>query len=153
MCLVSYVHYISLLWLMSFGLEPEGGSLITPMALAYPLHPINNRSRNKRRNLQVGRCASSWWPLCRSGNSVLICISIYTYTFCYMSSVIGRIYTQGVSFGIGEAAPHQSLQDYFGRVCGSCVECHFFVFCGLPIVSCSAINSLILGCLWPFVFI
>ena len=28
-----------------------------------------------------------------------------------------------------------------------------FVFFGLPIVSCSMINSLILGCLWPLVFV
>ena len=28
-----------------------------------------------------------------------------------------------------------------------------FVFFGLPIVSCSLINSLILGCLWPLVFV
>ena len=40
------------------------GVLITPMALAYPLHPIKNRSMNKRRNLWVGWCVSSWrpWP-------------------------------------------------------------------------------------------
>ena len=28
---------------MIFGLEQEGGSLIAPMALAHPLHPIDNR--------------------------------------------------------------------------------------------------------------
>ena len=33
---------------MIFGLEQEGENLITPMALAHPLHPIDNRSRNKR---------------------------------------------------------------------------------------------------------
>ena len=27
--------------------------------LARPLHPINSKSRNKRRNLWVGRCVSS----------------------------------------------------------------------------------------------
>ena len=30
------------------------GVLITPMALAHPLHPIKSRSRNKRQNLWVG---------------------------------------------------------------------------------------------------
>ena len=35
---------------------------ITPMALAHPLHPIRSRSRNKRRNLWVGWCVSSWRP-------------------------------------------------------------------------------------------
>ena len=37
------------------------GALITPMTLAHPLHPIRNRSRNKRQNLSVGLvlgCAS-----------------------------------------------------------------------------------------------
>ena len=29
-------------WHMIFGLEQEGGSLIAPMALAHPLHPIDN---------------------------------------------------------------------------------------------------------------
>ena len=38
------------------------GVLITPMALAHPLHPIKSRSRNKRRNLWVGWCVSSWRP-------------------------------------------------------------------------------------------
>ena len=38
------------------------GVLITPMALAHLLHPIKSRSRNKRRNLWVGWCVSSWRP-------------------------------------------------------------------------------------------
>ena len=81
-------------WLMSFGLQQEGASLIAPMALAQPLHPIGSRSRNRRRNLWFGWCVSSWWPLFLS-SSVLIYIYIYTiYTYAlFMSSVIGRIYT------------------------------------------------------------
>ena len=39
---------------MMFGLEQKGGSLIAPMALAHPLHPIDNRSRNKRRTCGLG---------------------------------------------------------------------------------------------------
>ena len=75
---------------MIFGLEQEGGSLIAPMALAHPLHPIDNRSRNKRRNLWVGRCVSSWWPWFPSRSSVLIYMYIYIYVhslyeFCYRS--------------------------------------------------------------------
>ena len=38
------------------------GVLITPMALAHPLHPIKSRSRNTRRNLWGGCCVSSWRP-------------------------------------------------------------------------------------------
>ena len=42
------------------------------MALAHPLHAIDNRSRNRRRNPWVGWCVSSWWPLSPSRSSVLI---------------------------------------------------------------------------------
>ena len=66
-------------WHMIFGLEQEGGSLIAPMALAYPLHPIDNRSRNRRRNLWIGWCVSSWLPLFPSRSSVLIHVYIYIY--------------------------------------------------------------------------
>ena len=52
------------------------------MALAHPLHPIDNRSRNRRRNLWVGWCVSSWWPLFPS-SSVLINIGIYIYALLY----------------------------------------------------------------------
>ena len=38
------------------------GVLITPMALAHPLHPIKSRFGNKPRNLWVGWCVSSWRP-------------------------------------------------------------------------------------------
>ena len=41
---------------------------------------------------------------------------------------------------------------YFGNARFLCWMPHS-VFFGLPIVSCSIINSLILGCLWPFVFV
>ena len=47
---------------ITYLLEEEGGSLIAAMALAHPLHPIDNRPRNRRRNLWVGWCVSSWWP-------------------------------------------------------------------------------------------
>ena len=56
------------------------------MALAHPLHPIDNRSRNRRRNLWVGWCVSSWWPLLPPRSSVLINIYIYAllYEFCFL---------------------------------------------------------------------
>ena len=72
---ICYIIWID--WHMIFGLEQEGGGLIAPMALAHPLHPIDNRSRNKRRNLWVGWCVSSWWPLFPSRSSVFI----YIYAF------------------------------------------------------------------------
>ena len=59
----SAAYVVSINWLHNaFGLEQEDGNLIIPMALAHPLLPINSRSRNKRRNLWVGWCVSSWWP-------------------------------------------------------------------------------------------
>ena len=48
---ICYTIWIN--WHMIFGLEQEGGSLIAPMALAYHLQPIGNRSRNRRRNMWV----------------------------------------------------------------------------------------------------
>ena len=105
---ICYIIWID--WHMIFGLEQEGGSLIAPMALAHPLHPIDNRSINKRRNLWVGRCVSPWWHWFPSRSSVLIYIYIYIYMhslyeFCYRT----YMYTTGVSFSIGEAAPHHVL--------------------------------------------
>ena len=55
--------------------------LIAPMALAHPLHPIHTRSRNRRRNLLVGWCVSSWRPLFPSRSSLLIYIYIYICRF------------------------------------------------------------------------
>ena len=70
-----------------------------------------------------------------------------------MSSVIGRIYTynRSVIQYRWSCTPSHSIGLYFWGVGGSWVECHFLFFFGLPIVSCSLINSLILGCLWLLV--
>ena len=54
--------FSNMFWTISICKEQEDGNLIIPMALAHPLLPINSRSRNKRRNLWVGWCVSSWWP-------------------------------------------------------------------------------------------
>ena len=48
--------------------------------LAHPLHPIDNRSRNRRWNLWVRWCVSSWLP---SRSSVLINIYRYIYDLLY----------------------------------------------------------------------
>ena len=82
---ICYIIWID--WHMIFGVEHEGGSLIAPMTLAHPLHPIDNRSRNRRRNLWVGWCVSSWWLLFPSRSSVLIYMYIYMhflYEFCFL---------------------------------------------------------------------
>ena len=71
-------------WHMIFGLKQEGGSLIAPMALAHPLHPIDNRSRNRRRNLWVGWCGASWWPLFPSRSCVNKYIYALLYEFCFL---------------------------------------------------------------------
>ena len=82
---ICYMIWID--WHMIFGLEQEGGSLITPTALAHPLHPIDNRSRNKRRNLWVGRCVSSRWLWFPSRSSVLY-IYIYRYMYVHCSKYL-----------------------------------------------------------------
>ena len=133
------------------------------MALAHYLHPIDSRSRNRRRYLWVGWCVSSWWPLFRSRSSVLILIYIYLYAYIlYMNYVIGRIYTYSrrvVQFW-WSCTPPYSIGLYFWGVRGSWVGSarflgwmSLFVFFGLPIVSCSIIKSLTLGYLWPLVFV
>ena len=75
-------------WHMIFGLEQEGGSMIAPMALAHPLHPIDNRSRNRRRNLWVGWCVSSWWPLFPSRSSVLIYALLYEFCILWFTNCV-----------------------------------------------------------------
>ena len=119
---------------MIFGLEQEGGSLIAPMALAHPFHPIHNRSRNKRRNLWVGRCVSSRWPWFPSISSVLI-IYIYMYVhslyeFCYRTYIYIYIYIyiQRECHFIQcwrSSTPSRSIGLYFWGVRGSWAECHF----------------------------
>ena len=121
----AYVILYELIDTWFFGLEQGGGSLIAPMALAHPLHPIDNRSRNRRRNLWVGWCVSSWWPLFPSGSSVLIYIYIYIY-ICYIY-VIGRIYTYNrsvIQYWWSCTLSH-SIGLYFWGVRSSWVECHF----------------------------
>ena len=109
---------------MIFGLEQEGGSLIALMAHAHPLHPIHNRSGNKRRNLWVGWCFSSWWPWFPSRSSVLkmyICMCIP-----YMSSVTGRIYIQRGCYSVlAKLHPITFYRIVFLGVRGSWAECHF----------------------------
>ena len=75
----SSTAYVILYELIDTWFLDSNRSLIAPMALAYPLHPINNRSRTRRRNLWVGWCVSFRWPLFPSRSSVLIyiCLSIW----------------------------------------------------------------------------
>ena len=73
----SMVSYNLIDTCMIFGLEQGGGGgVIAPMALAHSLHLIDNRSRNKRRNLWVGR----WVFLLMTLVPVQkLCINIYIY--------------------------------------------------------------------------
>ena len=138
---------------MSFGLDQGGGSLIAPMTLAHPLHPIDNRSRNRRLNLWIGLCVSSWWPLFPPRSSVLIYIYIY---ILYMSSVIGRIYTYNRIQHHSVLVKLHPITFYRTLFLGSARFLGWmplFVFFGLLTVSCSLINSVILGCLWRLVFV
>ena len=135
------------------------------MALAHPLHPIDNRSRNKRRNLWVGRCVSSWWPWfpSRSFVNIYICNP-------YMSSVIGRIYIYFIyiykyiyihttNWSVIQywrsCTPPHSIGLYF-CISGECAAPGLnAIFCFLWFTNCVLLfdKSQILGCLWPLVFV
>ena len=120
-------------WHMIFGVEQEGGSLIVPMALAHPLHPIDKRSRNRRQNLWVGWCVSSWWPLFPSRSSALIYIYIYIYAFCYRT----YIYMQQECHSVLKLHPITFYRTAFLWSAQFLGWKTLFVFFGLPNVSCS----------------
>ena len=49
-------------YVTGFRLEQGGGSLITPMVLAHPLHPITSMSRNTCKHWKLWvRWRVSWW--------------------------------------------------------------------------------------------
>ena len=128
-------------WHMRFGLEQEGGSLIAPMALAHSLHPIDNRSRNRRRNLWVGWCVSSWGTLFPSRSSVLIYIYIYIYMhflyeFCYRMYIYMQQECHSV---LVKLHPITFYRTVFLGSAQFLDWMPLFVFFGLPIVSCSLI--------------
>ena len=79
----SSTAYVILYELIDTWFLDSNRRLGVPMTLAHPLHPIGNRSRNRRRNLWVGWYVSSWWPLFPSRSSVLIYIYIYEYALLY----------------------------------------------------------------------
>ena len=139
---ICYIIWID--WHPIFGLEQEGGSLIVPMALAHPLHPIDNRSRNKRRNLWVGRCVTSWWPWFPSRSSVLIYIYIYMcvsmhflYVFCYRMYIYIQRECRSVLAKLHPITFYRIVFLGSARFLGGMP---LFVFFGLPIVSCSLIK-------------
>ena len=102
-------------------------------------------------------------------NIIYVYVYIYIYIYVcilYTSSVIGRMYSfnRSVARYWWSCTPSQSIGLFWfsffyfffffrggGGVRGSWVECHFLFL--LPIESRSMINSLILGCLWPLVFV
>ena len=146
-----------------FVFEPGDGSLIALMALAHPRHPIDSRSRNRHRNLWVGWCVSFDWRMFPSRSSVLIYIYIYIYIFMYTYALCiwvllqdVYIHTTGVSFSSSVLMELHPITFYRTIFLGSARFLGWmpdFVFFGLPILSCSMIISLILGCLWPVVFV
>ena len=111
------------------------------MAMAHPLHPIDNRSRNRRRNLWVGWCVSSWWPLFPSGISVLIYIYIYMhflYEFCYRTYIYIQQECHSVSVKLHPITFYKTV--FLGSASAQFLGwMPLFVFFGLPIVACSLI--------------
>ena len=82
-----------------------------------------------------------------------LCVNIYI-CICipYMSSVMGHIYIYVIQY-LRSCTPSRSIRLYFWGVRGSWAECHFFCF--LWFTNCVLLfdKSLILGCLWPLVFV
>ena len=71
-------------YVMVFVLEQEDWRAITLKALSVQhLYPIRSRSKNKRWNLWVGWCASSWRPRFWSVHSINY---LYTYHVSYLRS-------------------------------------------------------------------
>ena len=137
---------------MSFGLEQAGGSLIIPMALAHPLHPINDRSRNKRWNLWVGWCVSSWWPMFSSRISVSLYIYLYVCILYTGSGYRMYIYTHSECHSVlVKLHPITVYRAVFWEHAVPLLNatCCFLWF--QPFVSYSMVIRLILGCLWPLV--
>ena len=118
------------------------------------LHPINNKLRNKRRNLLVGRCVSSWWPLFPSRNSVLI--YIYVCILYTSSGYRTYTYTGSVAQYWWSCTPSQSIGLFFG---GFYLLLFFSArfLCWMPRDFFGFINCVllyvILGCLWPLGFV
>ena len=87
-----------------------------------------------------------------------LCVNIYVYLymqslyeFCYRTYIY--IYTTGVSFSIGEAAPHDVRYDCISGECA--VPGLNASFCFPWFTNCVLLFdiSLILGSLWPLVFV
>ena len=90
-------------------------------------HYIDNRSRNKHRNLWVGRCVSmTLVPVQRLCVNIYICLCIP-----YINSVIWHIYIYIYIYNGSvvqfwrSCTPSRSIGLYLGGVHGSWAECHF----------------------------
>ena len=69
-----------------------------------------------------------------------LCVNIYIYIYAFSIWVLLQdvyIHTTGVSFSIGEAAPHHIIYDCISGSAQFLGWMPLFVFFGLPIVSCS----------------
>ena len=98
---------------------------------------------------------SSWWPLFPSRSSVLIYIYIYMcvhslYELCYRTYIYIQQECHSVLVKLHPITFYRAVFLGNARFLGWMT---LFVYFGLPIVSCSMINSLILGFLWLLVFV
>ena len=143
------------------------------MALAHPLHRIDNRSRNKPRNPWAGWRVSSWWPLFPSRSSVLIYLYLSIrmhslYEFCYRTYIYIHKECRSVSAKLHPITVYRTLFFFFFFFLGGgggaifiimiiiiiiiIIIIFYFLFLffflggGRSWVECYF--SLILGCLW-----
>ena len=113
-----------------------------------PLHPIDNRSRNKRRNLWVDDVFLLLMTLLPVQK---LCVNIYVYIYMYFpytSSAIGRIFNGIVIQYWRSCTPSRSI-----RECA--VPGLNAILCFLWFTNCVLLfdKNLLLGCLWHLVFV
>ena len=73
--------------------------------------------------------------------------------YAYFIRVLVRTYTLSVAQYWWSCNPITVYRIVVWGVHGSCGECHLLFSLVLPIVSCSMIIKLLLGCLWPLIFV
>ena len=116
------------------------------------IRSINDRSRNKRRNLWVGWCVSSWWPMFTSRSSVSLYIYLYVCILYTGSGYRMYIYIHRECHSVlVELHPITVYMAGFWERAVPLLNatCCFLWF--QPFVSYAMVIRLILGCLWPLV--
>ena len=120
------------------------------MALVHPLHPIKHKSWNKRRNLWVGWCISSWWPRLWSINSIYH----YIHTV-YYSYILSEIHIRNKTWcGQDSLCHNMDMGNMWYCALVSCTPSHAIgLFFGCALFWCSVSCAVFTNCLIECYFI